>query len=223
MQSLGGIIVNANPNRATNGRRVLVGGLSAVLLLAVLTARASAQVPAPLILKVITVSEASLYPNMTVVMGKSDAALIDVPFTRSDAHRVIADILETGKTLKYVYITHDHPDHFMSLEVLADAFPDAKLITAPTVVADIWRSLPSKLKRWRPMLGANGSRRPVVPVAGSSPHFSSRGRTYRSWARCREITYTIGPLNHREVPRYDSTGLVARILNSHYLVGTESG
>jgi glyoxylase-like metal-dependent hydrolase (beta-lactamase superfamily II) len=170
-----GAAVNANPNRATTALRVLVGGLSAVLLLAASIERASAQAP-PLTLKVITVSEASLYANMTLVMGKSDAALIDVPFTRSDAHRVIADILETGKTLKYVYITHDHPDHFMSLEVLADAFPDAKLITAPTVVADIWRSLPAKLKRWGPMLGANGPRRPVVPVAWERPAFQIEGQ-----------------------------------------------
>jgi glyoxylase-like metal-dependent hydrolase (beta-lactamase superfamily II) len=133
----------------------------------------------PLKLQVITVSEASLYANMTLVMGKTDAALIDVPFTRSDAHRVVADILESGRTLKYVYITHDHPDHFMSLEVFADAFPDAHLITAPAVVADIWRSLPTKLKRWGPMLGANGPRRPVVPVAWEEPSFQIEGYELR--------------------------------------------
>lgn len=131
---------------------------------------------APLQLKVITVSEPSLYANMALVMGRSEAALIDVPFTRSDAHRVVADILETGRTLKYVYITHDHPDHFMGLEVIAEAFPDARLISAPVVVADIWRSLPIKLKRWGPMLGANGPRRPVVPLAWEAPSFQIEGQ-----------------------------------------------
>lgn len=131
---------------------------------------------APLTLKVMTVSESSLWANCTLVMGKTDAVLIDVPFTRSDAHRVVADILETGKTLKYVYITHDHPDHFMSLEVLADAFPDARLISAPAVVADLWRSLPIKIKRWGPMLGANGPRRPVVPIAWEQPSFQLEGQ-----------------------------------------------
>ena len=131
---------------------------------------------APLTLKVMTVSESSLWANCTLVMGKTDAALIDVPFTRSDAHRVVADILESGKTLRYVYITHDHPDHFMSLEVLADAFPDARLISAPAVVADLWRSLPIKIKRWGPMLGANGPHRPVVPVAWEQPSFPLEGQ-----------------------------------------------
>ena len=128
-----------------------------------------------LTLKVITTSEASLYANMTLVMGKTDAALIDVPFTRADGHRLVADILDTGHRLRFVFITHDHPDHFMSLEVLADAFPDAQLIAAP-VVADIWRSLPIKLKRWGPMLGANGPRRPVVPVAWDKPSFDIEGQ-----------------------------------------------
>ncbi len=130
----------------------------------------------PLALKVITTSEASLYANMTLVMGKSEAALIDVPFTRSDGHRLVAEILETGRTLKYVFISHDHPDHFMSLEVIADAFPEARLIAAPTVVADIWRSLPLKIKRWGPMLGANGPRRPAVPVAWDQPVFQLEGQ-----------------------------------------------
>jgi len=44
---------------------------------------------APLTLKVMTVSESSLWANMTLVMGKTDAALIDVPFTRSDEHRKV--------------------------------------------------------------------------------------------------------------------------------------
>ena len=137
---------------------------------------ARAEPAPPLTLKVMTVSESSLWANMTLVMGKTEAALIDVPFTRADAHRVVADILESGKTLKYIYITHDHPDHFMSLEVLADAFPDARAISVPAVVADLWRSLPIKMRRWGPMLGANGPRRPVVPVGWDQPTFQVDGQ-----------------------------------------------
>jgi len=135
--------------------------------------------PPPLALKVITAPETSLYTNMTLIMGKTDAALIDVPFTRADGYRLVADILDTGKTLKFVFITHDHPDHFMSLEVLAEAFPNAQLIAAPAVVADIWRSVPIKLKRWGPMLGANGPRRPVVPTALTQSSFQIEGQELR--------------------------------------------
>lgn len=151
-------------------------GLLAALLCVPLAPCALAAEAAPLQLKVMTVSEPSLYANMTLVMGPTESALIDVPFTRSDAHRVVADVLESGRRLKYIYITHDHPDHFLSLEVFADAFPDAQLISAPAVVTDIWRSLPLKLKRWGPMLGANGPRRPVVPVAWEAPSFQIDGQ-----------------------------------------------
>jgi glyoxylase-like metal-dependent hydrolase (beta-lactamase superfamily II) len=159
--------------------RIAVSSAALLGVLFALCAPSRAAELPPLKLQIITTSEASLYANMTLVMGKTDAALIDVPFTRSDAHRVVAEILESGKTLKFVYITHDHPDHFMSLEVLADAFPDARLIATPAVVADIWRSLPAKLKRWGPMLGANGPRRPVVPVAWDQPTFQLEGQELR--------------------------------------------
>ena len=171
------------PNAQRNALRsvAFLAALAALALLVAPATPAAQGAPAaaaapPLTLKVITTSEASLYANMTLVMGKKEAALIDVPFTRSDGHRLVAEILETGRTLKYVFITHDHPDHFMSLEVIADAFPDARLIAAPAVVADIWRSLPLKIKRWGPMLGANGPRRPAVPVAWDQPSFRIEGQ-----------------------------------------------
>jgi len=83
----------------------------------------------------------------------------------ADAHRVVAMILDSGKALETIFVTHDHPDHFFAMEVIADAFPDAKIDAHPTVVADIWRSLPFKVKRWSPMLGANGPRHPSAPAA----------------------------------------------------------
>ena len=130
----------------------------------------------PLTIKVITSSEGSLYANFTLVMGEKDAVLIDAPFTRSDAHRVVAEILDTGKQLKYVYITHDHPDHFFNVEVIAENFPEAEIISAPAVVDDIWRSIPFKLKRWGPMLGRNAPHHPNAPKAWDQPFFELEGR-----------------------------------------------
>lgn len=130
----------------------------------------------PLTLKVITSSEASLYTNFTLVMGEKDAVLIDAPFTRSDAHRLVAEILDAGKRLKYIYVTHDHPDHFFNVEVIAENFPEAEVISAPTVVDDIWRSIPFKLKRWGPMLGHNGPRHPNAPKAYEQSWFELEGK-----------------------------------------------
>jgi glyoxylase-like metal-dependent hydrolase (beta-lactamase superfamily II) len=113
---------------------------------------------------VIPTSETSMHANMTLVSGERDAVLIDVPFSRADAFRVVARILDSGKTLRAILITHDHPDHFFGLDVLADEFPDADILAAPIVVADMTRSVPIKFDRWSDDLGTNAPHRPVVPT-----------------------------------------------------------
>lgn len=132
------------------------------------TGNAAAQTPSseprPLKVEVLRTSAGSLYANIALIAGEHDAVLVDAPFTVADAHRVVAMVLDSGKHLTTVFVTHDHPDHFFAMEVIQDAFPDAKIVAHPTVVADIWRSLPFKVKRWSPMLGANGPRHPSAPL-----------------------------------------------------------
>jgi glyoxylase-like metal-dependent hydrolase (beta-lactamase superfamily II) len=125
--------------------------------------------------QVIQTGPESLFTSITLVKGERKAALIDAPFTRADAHRIVAAVLESGKTLETIFVTHDHPDHFFSVEVLTDAFPDARVIAAPRVVDDIWRSIPLKLKRWGPMLGKNGPRHPTAPEAIAESSFELEG------------------------------------------------
>lgn len=136
-------------------------GLALAALL--LPAAAQAQVK-PLEVDVLRTSAGSLYANIALIKGEKDAVLVDAPFTLADAHRVVAMVLDSGKHLTTVFVTHDHPDHFFAMEVIQDAFPDAKIVAHPTVVADIWKSLPFKVKRWSPMLGANGPRHPSAPL-----------------------------------------------------------
>ncbi len=118
----------------------------------------------PLDVEVLQTSPGSLSANIALIKGETKAVLVDAPFTRADAHRVVAMILDSGKTLETIFIGHDHPDHYFALEVITDAFPTARVVAHPTVVADIWRSLPYKVKRWGPLLGANGPRHPTAPA-----------------------------------------------------------
>ena len=171
---MNGADITAKPNRVWATVKGLVG--ASALLAAAGHAPAVQAQASPLTLKVVTSSEASLYANFTIVMGKTDAVLIDAPFTKADAHRLVAEILETGKQLKTVYITHDHPDHFFSVDVIAEAFPDADIVTAPTIVDDIWRSIPLKMKRWGPVLGANGPKHPIAPRALETPYIELEGQ-----------------------------------------------
>jgi glyoxylase-like metal-dependent hydrolase (beta-lactamase superfamily II) len=131
------------------------------LLLALLTAPACA---APLTYEVIRTSDKSFAANIVLLKGEKKAILIDAPYTRADAHRVVAAILDSGKELEAIYITHDHPDHYYSAEVIRQAFPSARYISHPAVVKAIWHSLPFKQVRWAKLLGDNGPQFPTAPA-----------------------------------------------------------
>jgi len=141
-------------------RRLLA---SFALVAALLSAPAAAQEAPPLAVEVLRTSAGSLHSNAALIMGETDAVLVDPPFTKADAHRVAAMVLDSGKRLTHIFVTHDHPDHFFSMDVLAEAFPEAEIVAHADVVAAIWKSLPYKVKRWSPMLGANGPAWPGAP------------------------------------------------------------
>lgn len=61
--------------------------------------------------------------------GKTDEVLIDTQWTLSNAHRVIAEILETGKNLTTIYVTHAHPDHYFGLGPIHERYDILLLIT----------------------------------------------------------------------------------------------
>lgn len=119
----------------------------------------------PLSVQVLRTSDGSLNVNVALIMGERDAVMVDAPFTLADAHRAVAMVLDSGRRLTHVFVTHDHPDHFFAMEVIQDAFPDVQIVAHSDVVADVWRSLPFKVVRWSPMLGANGPVHPSAPAA----------------------------------------------------------
>lgn len=143
--------------------KLLVSLLVASALALAGPTRVAAEGQPPLEVEVLRTSPGSLNVNIALIKGQHDAVMVDAPFTLADAHRAVAMVLDSGKNLTHVFVTHDHPDHFFAMEVIQDAFPDAKIVAHPDVVADIWRSLPLKVKRWSPMLGDNGPIHPSAP------------------------------------------------------------
>lgn len=139
-------------------------------------APASAQDQKPLEVEVLRSGAGSLNANFALIKGSHDAVLVDAPFTMADAHRVVAMVLDSGRTLTHVFITHDHPDHFFAMEVIREAFPDVQIVAHPVVVADIWKSLPFKVKRWSPMLAANGPQSPTAPAPMTGDTIMLEGR-----------------------------------------------
>jgi len=153
--------------------------LKALLIVSALTwafaAPAIAQ-PKPLSVKVVTSSPGSLSTNFTLITGEKEAVLIDAPFLRSDAHRLVADVLESGKSLKAIFITHMHPDHFFGLAVLHEAFPDALILAQPEAAEEFWKAYPNRLAFWGPRIGANAPDHPVAPAAYKEKTFLLEGQ-----------------------------------------------
>ncbi len=103
----------------------------------------------------------------TLVTGESEALLIDAAFTRADGHRLAAEVLDSGRKLTTVFVSHADPDFYFGAEVIADAFPDADFVATPLVIEHIRDSYEGKLKAWA-ALGANLPTRLVglTPLTG---------------------------------------------------------
>jgi len=129
-----------------------------------------------------------------IVMGKSDAALIDAQWTLSNAHRVIAEIAETGKQLKTIYVTHAHPDHYFGLGVIAEAFPSAECIALPSVADMINRQFFGKLDYWENVIGSTNVCRKTVNIKSlKKNYFELEGE------RLEIIPEVIGDLKYNSV------------------------
>jgi glyoxylase-like metal-dependent hydrolase (beta-lactamase superfamily II) len=112
----------------------------------------------------------------TLVTGETDAVLIDAGFTRADGHRLAAAVLDTGRRLTSVYVSHGDPDFYFGAEVIADAFPDAALLATEETIAHIRGSYEKKLAAWAD-LGANLPTR-LVDLTPLSGGLTVEGRSF---------------------------------------------
>jgi glyoxylase-like metal-dependent hydrolase (beta-lactamase superfamily II) len=106
-----------------------------------------------------------------IVTGKTDAVLIDAQWTLSNAHRVIAEIAETGKDLKTIYVTHAHPDHYFGLGEVAEAFPSARITALASVARTINRQFFGKLEHWETVIGPTNVCRKTVTIESLSENY----------------------------------------------------
>ncbi len=121
--------------------------------------------------KVFFSDESGFEVASVIVMGKTDAALIDTQWTLSNAHRVVAEILETGKYLKTIYVTHAHPDHYFGLGPIADAFPEARVLALPSVAKTINNQFFGKIEHWEETIGVINVPRKQVNIESLTENY----------------------------------------------------
>jgi len=168
-------------------------GLAATYLAAPTAAQAAAQAPSgadPLQLKVYNAGPNSFHVNSVLVTGASEALLIDTGFTRADALRIAADVLDSGKTLKTVLISNADPDFYFGAEAIKSVFPQVQVVATAAVEAKIRAKLQDKLAFWVPKMGANAPVKPALPAVLNGTTLTVDGQAV-------ELRGTTGPLAHR--------------------------
>jgi glyoxylase-like metal-dependent hydrolase (beta-lactamase superfamily II) len=144
----------------------------------------------PLQIRVYSADDKSFNVNATLVWGETEAMVIDAGFTRADALRIAANVLDSGKQLKTIYVSQADPDYYFGVEALKEIFPHAEVVTTPAVLEKLSSKLAGKVSFWGPKMGANAPRTPVLPKALAGNVLKIDGETV-------EIRGTSGLLAHR--------------------------
>src|SRR4029077_1257262 len=114
-------------------------------------------------IKVLTSQGDQFCTNSVILEGAHEVMLVDAQLTRTNAERVLQAIKETRKPLSVIYITHEHSDHFLGLEVFQEACPSARIIAASALLPRIQKVYQEKIDKWKQPLGADAATH-VVPI-----------------------------------------------------------
>jgi len=105
-------------------------------------------------IKVITSSDDQFWTNSIIIEGTHEVMLVDAQLTRTNAEKVLQEIKATKKPLSIVYITHEHADHFLGLEVFRDAYPTARILANSNGLDRITKVYQEKIDKWKGILGS---------------------------------------------------------------------
>ncbi|MEU5910512.1 MBL fold metallo-hydrolase [Micromonospora sp. NPDC047527] len=124
----------------------------------------------------------------TLLVGESDAVLVDTYVTVEQNQQLIDWVRSFGRRLTHVYVTHGHGDHFFGLGQIAEAFPGVRAVATeataaaaevqagPDMVSSFWERLfpgqiPAQLATPQPLaddhLDLEGQRLEIVETGFS--------------------------------------------------------
>jgi glyoxylase-like metal-dependent hydrolase (beta-lactamase superfamily II) len=108
-------------------------------------------------IKVFTSPDDQFWVNSVIIEGADEVMLVDAQLTRTNAEKVLKEIRETKKPLSIIYITHEHADHFLGLEVFREAYPRVRIIANSAVVGRIDKVYQEKIDKWKTILGSGAT------------------------------------------------------------------
>jgi glyoxylase-like metal-dependent hydrolase (beta-lactamase superfamily II) len=121
-------------------------------------------------IKVFTSRDDQFWTNSVIIEGEHEVMLVDAQLTKNSAEKVLQEINATEKPLSIIYITHEHADHFLGLEVFKEAYPRVRIIANSAVVDRINKVYQEKIDKWQKILGSGATSR-VVTISKLDANF----------------------------------------------------
>jgi glyoxylase-like metal-dependent hydrolase (beta-lactamase superfamily II) len=112
--------------------------------------------------KVFTSADDQFWANSVIIEGTNEVMLVDAQLTKTSAEKVLGEIRETKKPLSIIYITHEHADHFLGLQVFREAYPGMRIIANSAVTDRINKVYQEKVDKWEKILGSSATSRVVA-------------------------------------------------------------
>jgi glyoxylase-like metal-dependent hydrolase (beta-lactamase superfamily II) len=103
-------------------------------------------------IKVFTSPDDQFWTNSVIIEGTREVMLVDAQLTKTNAE----------KPLSIIYITHEHADHFLGLEVFKEAYPGVRIIANSAVTDRIDKVYQEKLDKWKKILGSGATSRMIA-------------------------------------------------------------
>jgi glyoxylase-like metal-dependent hydrolase (beta-lactamase superfamily II) len=113
-------------------------------------------------LEVFTSPDEQFWVNSILIEGTREVMLVDAQLSRTAAEKVLRQIQATHKPLTVIYITHEHADHFLGLEVFKEAYPGVRILANSNVVSRINTVYQDKIDKWKGILGAGATSHTVA-------------------------------------------------------------
>jgi glyoxylase-like metal-dependent hydrolase (beta-lactamase superfamily II) len=113
-------------------------------------------------IKVFTSLDDQFWTNSVIIEGEHEVMLVDAQLTKTNAESVLEEIKETKKPLSIIYVTHEHADHFLGLEIFREAYPGVRIIATSAVVDRINIVYQDKIDKWKKILGSGATSHAVA-------------------------------------------------------------